>query len=371
VLHLSHARPTRKRVGWTESVVDNEQLNKKKSKTDVATKEDIQQMMKKQEELAKKQQEELTTLITARQRQSVTLSGMSAGHIEQIQQHLRMAVQAVDWSEVAPSLVSSSSSSTSLSSIPAFRWSDENENQQADRYLPYLKQHLFIPRHLHMDSAPPSLLDTSKSRYLPFDITGTSDVMVVERASGPAPIFGTRMLMELKKKQPDAKNLYQAMGQLLAADQHTPFTPIVVLSDLNDSWTFLWLEARRLCYSRAPSRDTAFRTVQALLDHSDKPHWEAVLGRFSKTRHVMDVIDEEEAEERARQRRRPDEQAELEDEDELSEEEDEDRELRRRRAVRRMILNTPAFMPYLRPHIREVYQPPPLYPIAPPSSMFA
>jgi len=118
-------------------------------------------------------------------------------------------------------------------------------------------------------------------------------------------------------------------------------------------------------------RDTAFRTVQAVLDYSDKPQSEAVLGRFSKTRHVMDVIEEEEAEERARQRRRPDEQAESEDEDELSEEEDEDRELRRRRAVRRMILNTPAFMPHIRPHIREVYQPPPLYPNAPPSPMFA
>lgn len=117
-------------------------------------------------------------------------------------------------------------------------------------------------------------------------------------------------------------------------------------------------------------RDTAFRTVQALLDHSDKPQSEAVLGRFSKTRHVMDVIDEEEAEERVRQRRRPDEQAELEENDELSEEEDEDRELRRRRAVRRMILNTPAFVPYFRPQIRELYEPPPIYPIAPPSSMF-
>jgi len=224
-------------------------------------------MVKKQEELAKKQQEELTALITARQRQSVTLSGMSAGHIEQIQQHLRMAVLAVDWSEVAPSLVSSSSSSTSLSSIPAFQWSDENENQQADRYLQYLKQYLSIPRHLYMDSAPPSLLDTSKSRYLPFDITGTSDVMVVERASGVLPIFGVRMLMELKKKQPDEKSHYQAMGQLLAADQHTPFTPIVVLSDLNDSWTFLWLERRRLCYSQAPSRSDRDSSAQLTSAH--------------------------------------------------------------------------------------------------------
>ena len=55
---------------------------------------------------------------------------------------------------------------------PAFQWSDENENQQYERYLSYLRSNLSVPRHLSVERAPPSLLDTFKSRYLPFDVRG-------------------------------------------------------------------------------------------------------------------------------------------------------------------------------------------------------
>ena len=105
-----------------------------------------------------------------------------------------------------------------------------------------------------MRTATPNLLNTSKSRCLPFDITGTSDVMFVETVSKTSPSFGVRILMELTKKEPGEKSEIQAMGQLLAADQHSRWTPTVILSDLNDTWKFMWLEGLTLCFSLAPSR---------------------------------------------------------------------------------------------------------------------
>jgi hypothetical protein len=355
----------------------------------------------------KESQEAVKQLLAAQQRETVALSELSAGHFERIRQYVRMTVEPVEWSAILPS-APSTTSTASTSSIPAFQWSDENENQQYERYLHYLRSNLSVPRHLSVERAPLSLLDTFKSRYLPFDVRGTSDVMVVEKASGNLPVFGIRMLLELKKKRPDAKDGYQAMGELLAADQHTPFTPIVVLTDLADYWMFCWLEGRQLRFCEAPSRsahpsqrsvqcslispaslahahvsfdmcshravssDTvltsraaAFRAIQAALDFSDQPQSAAAQAPFSKRRKLSDSILQDE--ERARQRRRSDEAAEMEGDDELGEDDEEDRSSRRRRAIRHMILNTPAFIPYLRPEIAAAYQPAPPYHSAPAS----
>ena len=206
-----------------------------------ASQQDIERML---EANRKAVEETIQRQFAFQQRESVALSELSAGHFERIRQYVRMTVEPVEWSAILPT--SSTASTSSTSSTPAFQWSDENENQQYERYLSYLRSKLLsVPRHLSVERAPPSLLDTFKSRYLPFDVRGTSDVMVVERASGITPVFGIRMLMELKKQRPDAKDVYQTMGELLAADQHTPFSPIVVLTDLAEYWRFCWLEGRQ------------------------------------------------------------------------------------------------------------------------------
>ena len=215
--------------------------------------QDIERML---EANRKAVEETIQKQFAFQQRETVALSELSAGHFERIRQYVRMTVEPVEWSAILPSAPSTTStaSTSSPSSTPAFQWSDENENQQYERYLSYLRSNLSVPRHLSVERAPPSLLDTFKSRYLPFDVRGTSDVMVVERASGITPVFGIRMLLELKKQRPDAKDVYQTMGELLAADQHTPFSPIVVLTDLAEYWRFCWLEGRQLRFCEAPSR---------------------------------------------------------------------------------------------------------------------
>jgi len=214
-----------------------------------ASQQDIERML---EANRKAVEETIQKQFAFQQRESVALSELSAGHFERIRQYVRMTVEPVEWSAILPT--TSTASTASTSATPAFQWSDENENQQYERYLSYLRSNLSVPRHLSVERAPPSLLDTFKSRYLPFDVRGTSDVMVVERASGITPVFGIRMLLELKKQRPDAKDVYQTMGELLAADQHTPFSPIVVLTDLAEYWRFCWLEGRQLRFCEAPSR---------------------------------------------------------------------------------------------------------------------
>ncbi len=227
--------------------------------------QDIERMLEKSRKAV---EETIQKQFAFQQRETVALSDLSAGHFERIRQYVRMTVEPVEWSAILPSAPSTTSTS-STSVIPAFQWSDENENQQQERYLSYLRSNLSVPRHLSVERAPVSLLDTFKSRYLPFDVRGTSDVMVVERASGITPVFGIRMLLELKKQRPGAKDVYQTMGELLAADQHTPFSPIVVLTNLADYWRFCWLEGRQLRFCEAPSRSAhpSQRSAQAVSSH--------------------------------------------------------------------------------------------------------
>jgi hypothetical protein len=122
------------------------------------------------------------------------------------------------------------------------------------------------------------------------------------------------------------------------------------------------------CDTALMCREAAFRVIQAVLDFSDKSQSARAQAPFNKRRKLSDSIVEDE--ERAAQRRRSDQSTEMEEEDDMGEENDEDRQMSRLRAVRRMILNTPAFVPYFRPEIFAAYQPPSLYHDAPPSSMF-
>jgi len=367
-------------VASTATAISPEQLQlPSMSGIQVVTKEDIESVKEDNREqrkrvrediesIEKRMVEKLEQLISGLHRESIALSEFSASHIQQIRQHAHMMLKPIDWPPFVSSSSSTSSSSLSPSSIPEFKWSDENEDQQQDRYVQYVKDHLQIPRHLSVKAAPANLLDVSKSARLPFDVKGSSDVMVVERSAGLAPEFGIRMLFELTKAVM-RKNLFQAIGELLAADELTAFTPVVVLTDLNEVWTFYWLEGDggpHLLYSEAPSRYAAFCAIQAFLNSSDKTQSEDAQIPFNKRRKLIDIVREEQRKQKAR----TDEQAEMEEEDEMGEEEEEDRQLSRQRAIRRMILNTPAFIPYCRPEIVAAYRPPPLYPHDSPPSMY-
>jgi hypothetical protein len=174
-------------------------------------------------------------------------------------------------------MISSSSTSPSSSSFcPAFTWTDANENQQVDEYIRYLRTYVKLPRNIHLKKAPPGLLDL-KSPLLPFDVAGTTDVMMIERSSDILSLqaSGIRVMMELKKDLTTAPTSYQrqAMLQLIAGDHLSAFLPIVLLTDLRETFIFFWLSwdrderilTKHVHFLPAPSRILAFSLLNCII----------------------------------------------------------------------------------------------------------
>ena len=81
---------------------------------------------------------------------------------------------------------------------------------------------------------------------------------------------GMRVLLEVKKA-PDCDDSYQAMILLLLANSLNPkFKPVVVLTDLHDSWVFFWLEGQCVWHS-AQDRPAAAGILEdnVMLQHEE------------------------------------------------------------------------------------------------------
>jgi hypothetical protein len=152
---------------------------------------------------------------------------------------------------------------------PSFQWSDQNEPDQKDRYLPHLRTYLQLPRNSEADLLS---LDNQKSflsvsdRRLLFDIKGTTDIAVVHKGyiAARAEEQGILAVIELKKVC-NAKSTRQIIGQLIAADLISTFSPVAVLTDLCDEWHFYWLEGRTIKHLRPPSRRDAFLFLRLII----------------------------------------------------------------------------------------------------------
>lgn len=146
----------------------------------------------------------------------------------------------------------------SLAPPPPFQWSDENEPNQKDRYVPYLRNHLQAGLSRAADlvdlDSKKSFLNVFSDHRLLFDITGTTDVAVVHRGyiTARADEQGILAVIELKKEC-TPKATRQTIGQLIAADILSTFSPLAVLSDLRDEWHFYWLEGRTIKHLCPPS----------------------------------------------------------------------------------------------------------------------
>src|SRR5205085_1127757 len=77
---------------------------------------------------------------------------------------------------------------------------------------------------------------------LPFDISGTTDVLIVKKSHINARDIrtGIQAGFELKKKVQDS-HTHQAIGQLFVANIFSQEPVFVVLTDLGDEWIFYWL----------------------------------------------------------------------------------------------------------------------------------
>ena len=139
---------------------------------------------------------------------------------------------------------------------PSFEWDDSIEPAQKVRYMQYLSTHLQFDSRSDVALMP---LDNNhkflsvSDRRLKFDIKGTSDVAVVHKGYIDMRMEGQGILglVELKKDC-NQKAIRQAIGQLIAADLISTFSPLAVLTDLRDEWHFFWLEGRTVKHLQPP-----------------------------------------------------------------------------------------------------------------------
>ena len=147
-----------------------------------------------------------------------------------------------------PAGATASSSSSSSPAAPAFEWSDEAENQQHERYMQYLHDHLSLPPRGELQLIRPTnntMLSAINNPKLPFDLKGTTDALVVHQGclSEYHPELGIFLVIQLQKVC-DAKGVRGSIAQLIAADLHSQLTPFALLTDLREEWHFYWLEGR-------------------------------------------------------------------------------------------------------------------------------
>jgi hypothetical protein len=160
-----------------------------------------------------------------------------------------------------------------------FQWAEANEKQQAAAYTEYVCARLSpLPDNVRLVSASTDLLHPH-SPLLPFNVRGTTDLILVEQTcpSAQLPVEesarGIRALFELKKEM-NAAHSQQAIVKLIVADISSAFRPFVLLSDLKESFFFFWLDAAKernalhpyqIHHLAAPSRKPAFLLLNRLL----------------------------------------------------------------------------------------------------------
>ena len=210
--------------------------------------------MKRLEELEKGQAELKRYL---RARTMLVLSDIDSDAFHQtILQEFKIGISS--WSEsLTQSLVTAAgtvhapvSSPPPASDPPAFEWSHEPKDQQHERYMQYLRDHLTLPPRRQFQLIRPTndtLLSVINNPYLPFDLKGTADALVVHK--GYLREFPSKLgifLVIQVKKECDAKAVRQSIAQLIAADLLSDLrrSPFAMLTDLREEWHFYWLEGR-------------------------------------------------------------------------------------------------------------------------------
>jgi hypothetical protein len=240
-----------------------------------------------------------------------------------------------------------------------FPWTDENENQKADKYTQYVRARLSpLPPNVRLVAAPGGLLSTN-STVLPFNVKGTADLVLVEQASLSAKLeaSGIHAVIELKKDLDPASNnnkraRQQAMVELIVADVSSAFLPFVLLTDLKDSFTFFWLDEakdmRQIHFLVPPTRQLAFLLLNRLVARCTRGEGEvraadaylATLGVGIHKRRKLSVVAE-------RRGPRGDEESDCSVDGPSWDEEDIPMLLRRQ--VRKAMRNTPFLQPYVEP----------------------
>jgi hypothetical protein len=132
--------------------------------------------------------------------------------------------------------------------VPAFHWSDETEPQQEARYLSHLTK--IIPlKERHLQWKPVKNKTSLFQAKVPgFKLTGTTDVAVIDTRFRVEALTraAIALIVELKRKYDDDA-FRQGVLELVAHASmgETAWPPLALVTDLNDTWCFLWLNDGR------------------------------------------------------------------------------------------------------------------------------
>lgn len=166
-----------------------------------------------------------------------------------------------------------SMSPTHTKKFPAYQWDDRYEGSQADRYMPYILQNIKVDSRQWQwvdVQGQRNLLTQVSMHTLGYNFKGTTDTILCSRNAVRSQIYtsGMRVLLEVKRA-PVHDDSYQAMVILLLANSLNPkFKPVVVLTDLRDSWVFFWLEGQCIWHS-AQDRPAAAGILEDMLEHEE------------------------------------------------------------------------------------------------------
>jgi hypothetical protein len=160
--------------------------------------------------------------------------------------------------------------------VSAFLWNDGTEPSQAPRYLQYLSMTIPLENGMTWESVTGTnnLLLLQAAGY---KLKGSSDVAVFLesqiQASGPTTIrLRVALLMEIKRTCDDS-SFRQGVLELLALSftGGTPssWPPLVVVTDLNDTWWFLWLNDGHKIMALSGNRAKSVQLLKDLLTSDD------------------------------------------------------------------------------------------------------
>lgn len=194
---------------------------------------------------------------------SAQVSGVNTDMWMEVQQTAHVTVASYEGSMVP----------THTKQLPAYQWDERYEGTHVDRYLPFVLQNIKVDSRQWQwvdVSGKKNLLIQASAHSLGYNFRGTADIALCSRNAVHSNIYtsGMRVLLEVKTA-PVSDDTYQAMVILLLANILNPkFKPVVVLTDLRDSWVFFWLE-RQCIWHSAQDRSVAAGILEDMIQQEE------------------------------------------------------------------------------------------------------
>ncbi|OQS05591.1 Crinkler (CRN) family protein [Thraustotheca clavata] len=215
-----------------------------------------------------------TTIMSSQgqKRQSFALSKMSDKKRRVLTSHLNASITDVIVKEPPVK---------TQDEITMFEWSELSENEQIKQSVAYLEQHLkddLNKEHLAVVdvSSQNTLLDVEDMR-LPVNLKGGTDILIMAemeeyelRKLRHFPML--RLVIELNKNLTSTEAYIngeaQAIAKLVAVDIRTNLSAVVLLTDLNRVWNFMWLGPNTIYSLEFRQPCNAFAFIRQLISKS-------------------------------------------------------------------------------------------------------